>query len=95
MTSTKNGLLSAMLLATAVAGCAQPPQAAPGQVLGYGTPGVESYLSPAEARTLADLQARCRSTAAPATPQTFGAACDQLHRTEFNQPGNTVGPARR
>lgn len=85
----------AVLLAATLAGCAGPPQAAPGQVLGYGTSGVESYLPPGEARTLADLQARCRATAASAAPQTFDAACDQLRRTELNQPGNTVGPARR
>jgi len=88
-----------MLTVAVLAGCAGPPQAAPGQVLGYGTPGVESYVVPGEGRTLAELQARCQAVPASAGPppplQSLAAACDQLHRTAFNQPGNTVGPARR
>ena len=88
----------AVLLASTLAGCAGPPQARPGQVLGYGTPGVESHLLPGEAHTLEELQARCRAmpiSAVPPAPQSLAAACDQLHRIEFNQPGNTIGPARR
>ena len=88
----------AVLIVAALTGCAGPPRAVPGQVLGYGTPGVESYVAPGDGRTLAELQARCQAVPAfggPPPPQSLAAACDQLRRTEFNQPGNTVGRARR
>ena len=83
----------AVLSVIALTGCAQAPQVQPGQVLGYGTPGVSTYLPADEATTAQALLDRCRTTYPPVpnpTPQTFEAACDQLRRTARNQPGNTV-----
>ena len=78
------------------AGCAGPPAVPPGGMLGYGTPGVSSYMPAAGAVDLQALTARCRGvpleTAPP--PQTLAAACDQLRRTSRNQPGNTVAAPR-
>lgn len=88
-----------LLLATlSLTACAGPPRAAPGSMLGYGTPGVESYVPPEQGGSLDALLARCQGVTAPAAlpprPQTLEAACDQLHRTVRNQPGNAVQIAR-
>ena len=91
---TKLARAAAMVLGALVAGCAAPPAAPPGTILGYGTPGVSSYVPAGEASDLNALMARCRqvpSDPAP-PPQTLAAACDQLRRTARNQPGNTVPP---
>ena len=86
-----------LLAAATLAACAAPPpRAAPGKLLGYGTPGVESHLQPGQGDNLQALLARCQGVAEPVgvAPgrQTLEAACDQLHRTMHNQPGNSAGP---
>lgn len=62
-------------------------------MLGYGTPGVESYVPQDQAPTLQALLDRCRNVPQEtADTQTSGlpSACSQLKRTSHNQPGNTV-----
>lgn len=62
-------------------------------MLGYGTPGVESYVPQDQAPTLQALLDRCRNVPqGTADTQTSGlpSACSQLKRTSHNQPGNTV-----
>lgn len=65
-------------------------------VLGYGTPGVSSYVGDGEATSLQVQLGRCSQVPqAGAATQTQGlpAACGQLQRTLRNQPGNAVEPA--
>ncbi|MBE7158798.1 MAG: hypothetical protein INR62_10280 [Rhodospirillales bacterium] len=88
-----SSITAALLFGATLAGCAGPPTAQPSQVLGHGTPGVESYGLPGRTATLADLQDRCRAvpdTPDPPRPQTLAAACDQLRRTLHNQPGSAL-----
>ena len=89
-----------LALGTGVAACAAP---APdkGGLLGYGTPGVSSYVQGSQDSTLQAELERCRGVGLPdaadqAGRQTGGleAACNQLRRTAHNQPGNAVRPAR-
>ncbi len=63
-------------------------------VLGYGTPGVSSYVQGDEATSLQAQLDRCRDVSDPAAAnqtQGLAAACGQLRRTLRNQPGNVVG----
>lgn len=81
-----------VVLASVLVSCAGPQPNTPG-MLGYGTPGVESYLPQDQPPTLQALLDRCRDVPqANADTQTSGlpSACSQLRRTAHNQPGNTV-----
>ena len=92
MTRIKGLRPTALLLATSLTCCAETSPSPQG-MLGYGTPGVESYMPQDQAPTLQALLERCRNvTQAAGDSQTAGlsAACDQLQRTAHNQPGNTV-----
>lgn len=83
---------AALLLAFGLTACAGTATNPPG-MLGYGTPGIESYVSEDQAPTLQALLERCQNVPqAGAGSQTSGlpAACNQLQRTAHNQPGNTV-----
>ena len=63
-------------------------------ILGYGTPGVSSYVQGDEATSLQAQLDRCREVSDPAAAsrtQGLAAACGQLRRTLRNQPGNVVG----
>lgn len=81
------------LCAIVLAACSAGPSGPHAGMRGYGTPGVESYVSTDQAR---DLQAQlhaCRDVPLEgAAAQTKGlpAACGQLQRTVRNQPGNAV-----
>lgn len=81
------------LSAITLAACSGEPSGQHAGVLGYGTPGVETYVSTGQAR---DLQAQldaCRDVpleGAAAQTQGLPAACGQLQRTVRNQPGNAV-----
>jgi len=62
-------------------------------VLGYGTPGVSAYMAADQPGGLRAELDRCRGVpqaGAAMEAQGLGAACDQLHRTMRNQPGNAV-----
>jgi len=95
----RSALLGATIAFTVpliLAACGRPPQAAPGAILGYGTPGVSSYVPAVDADSLQALLDRCRQVPdihRSPRPQTIEAACDQLQRTRRNQPGNTVAAA--
>lgn len=76
----------------ALAGCAgQPHGQAPGP-LGYGTPDVSTYVPANRADNLRAMRARCEGVlpAEPVATQGLPAACDQLRRTQRNQPGNSM-----
>lgn len=91
-------LTSATLAAAfALAGCAgQQPRQPPG-LLGYGTPDVSTYVPAKRAASLEALRTSCDGVPAadPSATQGLPAACDQLHRTQHNQPGNAVRPDSR
>lgn len=81
-----------MVLALGLASCAGPGRdAAPG-LLGYGTPGVSAYMPEDRAASLQAMRASCEGVppADPSATQGLPAACDQLHRTLRNQPGNAA-----
>ena len=62
-------------------------------MLGYGTPGVASYMGDGQAGSLQARTGQCQQVShGGAAAQTSGlaAACSQLHRTLRNQPGNSV-----
>ena len=64
-------------------------------LLGYGTPGVSSYVQNDRDSTLEAELERCRGVGlsdAPGQTRSLGAACNQLRRTARNQPGNAVRP---
>jgi hypothetical protein len=87
-------LAVAVLVLTGCTG--QPPGPLPGQRLrGYGTPSVSAYVPADQAASLQAMLDRCERVPRPPDPaETVGlpAACDQLHRTLHNQPGNAVRP---
>lgn len=78
----------------ALAACAGPAPVGRTGLLGVGTPGVEAYTGANEPTTLQELVNRCQQVPKPINAtiprQSLEAACDQLHRTMYNQPGNTV-----
>jgi len=97
MSGVSRGSLAALLAAASLAACAGPPPVPANGILGYGTPGVSSYPNAGQGDSLGSLMERCRTvpaSAGPPRPQSLEAACDQLHRTVRNQPGNSVDPAR-
>ncbi len=78
----------------ALAACTAPGPVAKAQFKGVGTPGVSAYMGQHPATGIQALLDRCAplrgSRDVPANQQTLQAACDQLHRTMHNQPGNSV-----
>ena len=68
-----------ILLAATLSGCAAGGAAADGHARGYG-------IGPVEGETLNAMLARCAADGF-ASPE-----CDQLRRTERNQPGNAAAP---
>lgn len=67
------------------------------RALGYGTPGVSSYVQDDQAASLQAQLERCDQVSlADAASETQGlaAACGQLKRTLRNQPGNAAQPVR-
>ncbi len=92
----KLGASPALMLALGLAACAGPDRnPAPG-LLGYGTPAVSAYVPEDQAASLQTMRASCERVppADPSETQGLPAACDQLHRTLRNQPGNAVRAAR-
>lgn len=89
-------LVAALVASAALSACSGPQTSKEVGHLGFGTPGVSSYLGGPEATDLQALQARCRQVPQPAgtTSQIEGlpAACAQLQRTGRNNPGNSVQP---
>jgi len=85
--------VAAMLaVSLGLAGCAEQPNGqAPGP-LGYGTPDVSTYVPANRADNLRAMRARCEGVppAEPTATQGLPAACDQLRRTQRNQPGNSM-----
>jgi hypothetical protein len=97
MSGVSRGFLAALLAAALLTAYAGPPSVPANGILGYGTLGVSSYLNAGQGDSLGSLMERCRTVSASAglpRPQSLEAACDQLHRTARNQPGNSIGPAR-
>lgn len=93
--TVQTGLSAAAVLAAALslAACSAPQASSGAGMLGYGTPSVSSYMGDDQA---GDLQAeldRCHQLSQAGflgQPHGLTAACDQLHRTLRNQPGNSV-----
>lgn len=82
-----------LLVLVSLAACSGPSPGRNAGLLGYGTPGVESYVQPERASSLRAQLDLCSQVAqANAASQTRGlpAACGQLQRTVPNQPGNSV-----
>lgn len=94
-THSGRGIAILILSGWALAACSSQPARTNAGLLGYGTPGVESYVRDDQAR---DLQAQldlCRQVPqhrADTQTQGLPAACGQLQRTVRNQPGNAVQP---
>lgn len=93
--TVRTGLSAAAALAAALslAACSTPQASTGDGTLGYGTPGVSSYMADGQAGGLQAELDRCRhlpQAGVPGQPQGLTAACDQLHRTLRNQPGNSV-----
>lgn len=86
-----------MLVALVLMGCAGQQQGQVPGLLGYGTPDVSAYVPVDQATNLQAMRARCEGVppAAPAATQGLPAACDQLRRTQGNQPGNAARPTVR
>ena len=86
--------LGAVIAAVAaLAGCSGPQAGKQSSLLGYGTPGVSSYVQGGPASTLQEELDRCRGLSPNNTgsqTQSLQAACAQLLRTVRNQPGNSV-----
>ena len=84
----------ALGLTLGLGACAAAPPRTGTAILGYGTPGVSSYVQGDEATSLQAQLDRCRQVSDPAAAsqtQGLAAACGQLRRTLRNQPGNAVG----
>ncbi len=89
-------LLPLLAAAVSLGACSGQPTKDP-RVLGYGTPGVSSYVQDDQAASLQAQLERCDQVSlADAASETQGlaAACGQLKRMLRNQPGNTVQPGR-
>lgn len=87
-------IIPALLSVTALVACAGAQPTASSNLLGVGTPGVASYMPAEQATDLQALLEQCRQvqrqSSTPPQPQTMEAACEELHRTVRNQPGNSV-----
>lgn len=87
-------VVPALLTVSALAACAGDQSAARPDLRGVGTPSVASHMTAEQATDLQALLERCRQvpwqSSTPPRPQTVEAACDELHRTVRNQPGNSV-----
>ena len=88
------GPVLALLAAAALAACAERQPATQSGLLGVGTPGVASHMPTEEPTSVQALLERCGpmspESGPPPAPQSFAAACDELHRTLHNQPGNAA-----
>lgn len=85
-----------LVIALALSACSGQQAGKGTGMLGYGTPGVSSYVEDSQATSLQAQLDRCSKVPqAGAASQTQGlpAACGQLQRTLRNQPGNAVEPA--
>ena len=92
------GSTFSLAVAASLAACSGQPTRQDAGHLGYGTPGVSSYVSNGEPTSLQALLDRCRQVprmdAAVGQTEGLPAACGQLHRTLRNQPGNAAQSAR-
>ena len=90
-------LLSAVAWGTCLLGlsaCAGQDRSPVQGLRGYGTPSVSAYLDRNQATSVQALLDRCarvpRQPGQASETQGLAAACDQLHHTLRNQPGNAV-----
>ncbi len=82
-----------LLLAASLAACSGPSARTDAGMLGYGTPGVASYVPADQLSSVQAMRDRCRQVPhADVASQTQGlpAACGQFERTLRNQPGNAL-----
>ena len=87
-----SAIIASMLVTFGLSACAASPTGTSG-MLGYGTPGVSTYMAAQQPDGLQAELDRCRGvpqTSASTETQGLAAACSQLHRTMRNQPGNSV-----
>ena len=84
----------ALAVVLGLAACAGRDQGSVQDHRGYGTPGVSAYMGEDQATSLQALLDRCarvpRAVVQASGDEGLAAACDQLHHTLRNQPGNTV-----
>lgn len=88
--------LSLLPAVLGLAACNAAPSQKPAGMLGFGTPAVSAYAPDGDAPSLRAQLERCeRVPQASSAGETQGlpAACDQLRRTVWNQPGNSVQPS--
>ena len=89
-------LPAALTLAAALglSACAGQDRGSAQGLRGYGTPGVTADTSGDQATSVQALLDRCarvpRQPGQASDDQGLAAACDQLHHTVHNQPGNAV-----
>ena len=82
-----------LLLAGMVAACSGQTAGTSTTMLGFGAPGVDSYAAGNQATTLNAQVDQCGQVPPSRNSDgtdTLAVACDQLRRTQNNQPGNVM-----
>ena len=82
-----------LVFAGGLAACSGHTAGIPSTKLGFGTPGVDRYAAGSQATTLQAQLDQCRQipqTNVAGQTDSLAAACQQLQRTQRNQPGNAV-----